>query len=163
MRTGLDFGKYISEKLSQAYNLTPVEIGDDARLKNKGMVFETDSFEAGDLGHFCIVRMKAMHGMMRMETAILSINEKDVPLLNVDRLVVFGKTTQMAEMYDVQITPYPEKLLDPFYRLKDRDNDLKDYVPSENWYDEIRYDCSYSKTGRRTAKTRARIARTTTS
>ncbi len=150
MSAVLDFGEYICEKLSQSYGgMEHIDIGEDAVLKKKGMVFQTDSYNVPGLGHFCIVRMKAMRGLMRMETAVLSITEKDAPLLNVDRLAVFGRTTQMAEIYDVQLAPYPEELLEPFYRLKDKDNDLKEYVSAGHWFDKIRYGCSYGKTGRR--------------
>ncbi len=144
-----DFGEYLLGSLSEIYGVKKNDIGKDARMAKKGLTFETSSYEVAGLGHFCVVRMSAMLGLMRMETAILSPFDKDVPLLNIDWVHTPIKETQLAELYDVQLSPYPKEHLAGFERIKENDSDLPDYASgSAHWYDSILYPCSYSKTGK---------------
>ena len=146
-RTGV--GALMLKALSHDHTLQRNDIGADARLAKKGMVFETESYEVEGVGHFCILRMNAMLGLMKMETAVLAVWEKDLPLLNLDWVKAMGKETQIVELYDVQLAPYPMERLSAFRRILDRDGDLQDYVsPGQHWYDKILYPCSYHKSGK---------------
>lgn len=146
-RTGV--GALMLEALSRDYTLRKNDVGADARLAKKGMVFETESYEVEGVGHLCILRMNAMLGLMKMETAVLAVWEKDLPLLNLDWVKAMGKETQIVELYDVQLAPYPAERLEAFRRFLDRDGDLQDYVsPGQHWYDKILYPCSYHKSGK---------------
>ena len=84
MKTEQSVGNRVRDLLSKSYSLKQLDIGADARLAKKGFTFETESYEVSELGHLCIMRMKAMLGLMRMETVILSVTHKDVPLINLD-------------------------------------------------------------------------------
>ncbi|MCR4658121.1 MAG: hypothetical protein K5770_18130 [Lachnospiraceae bacterium] len=149
MRNAFDIGDYFLEQLARSYEIREADLGSDGLLKKKGMVFRTHAYEIVGLGHFSVIRMDAMLGMMQMQTAVLSTFLKDIPLFNSDRVRAFGKETHLAELYDVQLTPYPEEYLKAFDRLKQNDSDISDYVSgSAHWYDEILYPCSYGKTGR---------------
>ena len=75
-------GDMVRTLLEQRYALKKEELGADARLSKKGMIFETEAYEIPDLGHFCILRMNAFLGLMKMETAVLAADAKDLPLLN---------------------------------------------------------------------------------
>ncbi len=143
-----DLGERVRSRLERSYTLQKEELGTDARLSKKGMTFETESYEIPDLGHFCILRMNAFSGLMKMETAILAVDGRDVPLLNLDWVRAFGKETQIAELYDTQLTPYPETSLAEFDAIRLRDADLPDMPSKEHWYDAILYPCSYHKAGR---------------
>ena len=70
MRTAKSTGDWIREQLSRTYSLNQLDLGADARLAKKGFTFETESYEIAELGHLCIMRMKAMLGLMRMETVM---------------------------------------------------------------------------------------------
>ncbi len=143
-------GRMISEELMRDYKLIRMDIGEDAHLKAKGFVFTTESYEVQGAGHLCIMEMHAMLGLMKMETVILSSFDKDMPLYNLDRVIVPGKITQIAELYDTQLSTYPGHHLDEFRAIADRDSDMEDYISAgEHWYDRILYPCSYHKTGRR--------------
>lgn len=143
-------GRMITEELICDHILKRNDIGEDACLKAKGFVFTTESYEVQGVGHLCIMGMSAMLGLMKMETVILSSFDKDMPLYNLDRVIVPGKITQIAELYNTQLAPYPQELLDEFRAIADSDADLEDYVsPGEHWYDRILYPCSYHKTGKR--------------
>ena len=146
-RQGL--GDMVREQLAQQYSLRKKELGADARLSKSGMVFETEVYEIAELGHFCILRMNAFFGLMKMETAVLAVSGKDVPLLNLDWVRVLGRETQIVELYDTQLTPWPDASLSAFDALRRRDDDLSDPVASAHWYDAILYPCSYHKVGRK--------------
>ena len=149
MKSEQNVGNWIKEQLSRTYALKQLDLGADARLAKKGFIFETESYEIAGLGHLCIMRMKAMLGLMRMETVVLSVTHKDVPLFNLDYVKAFGKETRMAELYDTQISFEPEDLQKAFRQIQDRDSDLADYAsPGAHWYDDILYPCSYHKTGK---------------
>ncbi|MBQ9870528.1 MAG: hypothetical protein IJM27_01225 [Eubacterium sp.] len=143
-------GAYVLQLLSKKYPINVCDIGDDARLSKKGINLLTESYDVQGLGHLCIMRMTGLAGLMGMETVVLSTTTKDVPLLNLDWLCIFGKEIQIAELYDVQIEFQPERLLSKFQQIKDRDAEIKDYTSDEtHWYDDIRYSCAYGKMGRR--------------
>ena len=144
-----ELGDIVKGLLEEKYKVVPEDIGTDARLSKSGMVFDTRSYTVEGVGHLCILNMKAMLGLMKMETVVLSAFEKDVPLVNFDWVSAFGKETQLNEFYDTQISPYPQEKLDEFMKIKDGDRDIADYVSAVAWYDGILYPCSYRKTGKK--------------
>ena len=139
----------VKRQLLPDYRLRPVDIGADANLSAKGFVFRTDCFEVEGVGHLCIMTMKAMAGLMKMETAVISPLLKDMPLINFDRVAAAGRETQLVEMYDTQIQPLPDEWLDEYRRIKLSAYDLKDYVPkARHAYDDLKYAESFQKTAR---------------
>lgn len=142
-------GRYLLRQLSQHYKIRKIDIGEDANLARKGFVFTTSTYEIKDVGHLCIMNMKAMFGLMRMETVILSSTKKDMPLMNLDWVKVPGKQTLIGELYDTQLVPWAKESQDAFLQITERDHDLPDYISgSEHWYDSLLYPCSYHKAGR---------------
>lgn len=142
-------GNWIQDQLSRTYSMKQLDLGADARLSKKGFTFDTESFEITELGHLCIMRMKAMLGLMRMETVILSVTHRDMPLINLDYVKAAGKETQIVELYNTQIASEAEELQEAFRKIRDRDADLADYTSAgTHWYDDILYPCSYHKTGK---------------
>lgn len=142
-------GDIIREKLEKDFTVRPEDVGTDKRLSKNGMTFDTQSYEVEGLGHLCVLSMKAMLGLMKMETVVLSTFEKDVPLINLDWVSAFGKETQLCELYDTQILPYPQDKLAEFEQIREIDSDIEDYVSGPAWYDDILYPCSYRKTGKK--------------
>ena len=134
--------------LGADYPLEKTDIGNDARLSKNGFVFETEVYEAAGLGHLCFLRMSAMLGLMKMETAVITTREKDLPLLNLDWVKAMGKETQIAELYDVQLAPYSIDAQAEFEAVKARDSALPEPESKPHWYDAILLPCSYHKAGR---------------
>ena len=159
MSNTMGLGEMVRTQLEKQYALKKEELGADARLSGKGMVFETESYEIPDLGHFCILRMNAFFGLMKMETAVLAVTGKDVPLLNLDWVRAFGKETQIVELYDTQLAPYPDAALAQFDALRRRDDDLPGMSSGGHWYDAILYPCSYHKAGKKLTDRLAAAAR----
>ena len=143
-----DLGSCILDALKGRYTLEKLDIGSDARLSKSGMVFETESYAVKDLGHLCVLRMKAFLGLMKMETVVLAVKEKDLPLFNLDWVSAAGKETMLAELYDTQLQPLSEKALGRLQALKDRDGDLPQREKKPHWYDAILYPCSYDHAGK---------------
>ena len=135
--------------LGQTHELQQEDLGADARLSAKGMTFETESWNVSGIGHLCIMRMNAFFGLMRMETAIIAPTDVDAPLFNLDWVSAFGAETQIAELYDTQLAPWPEECHEAFELALSRYRDLPDAPEGEpHWYDDILYPCSFHKKGR---------------
>ena len=113
------------------------------------MVFETEVYAVEGLGHLCILRMNAFLGLMKMETAVLAVTERDVPLLNLDWVNAAGKETMMAELYDTMLQPSQAETLARFQAVKDRDGDLPEPPAKPHWYDSLLFPCSYHKSGKK--------------
>ena len=145
----IDIGYMCLDAIRSRYRIVPFDIGDDALMKAKGMMFTTESYEVEGFGHLCVLRMKAFAGLMKMETVVLAPEHKDMPLLNIDWVSAFGSETQIVELYDIQLEDYPAEYLDAFAKIKDRDSDIPEYRSGDHWYDDIKYACSYSKKDRK--------------
>ena len=147
MNERTDIGQLTCRLLADGYRLMKEDIGADAHLEKDGFAYDLECYTAEGFGHLCVMRMDAMGGLMKMETAVLACTSKDVPLFNLDWVGAMGKETQMAELYDVQLSPYPEEKLAAFAAIKAGSADLPDRETAPHWYDGILYPCSYDKTG----------------
>lgn len=147
MKQQWNLGDFVTEQLSRVCQLRKEDIGADARLAKRGMVFETEAYALDGLGHLCVLRMHAPLGLMAMETVVLSCTHRDVPLFNLDRVCVPGKETAIAELYDTQLVPWPQSAQDDFARIKARYADVADAAATgAHWYDAVFYPCSFHKT-----------------
>lgn len=140
----------LKERIGSSFNLEKKDLGNDSHLHKKGFHFYPECYEIKGLGHLCILKMKGMLGLMKMESIVLSITSKDVPLFNIDYVKAMGKETNIIELYNTNLEPYSEELLNKFASFKSHDNDLEEYVANErHWYDDLLYSCSYHKTGKK--------------
>lgn len=130
------------------FELTKLDLGEDAKLKKNGFNFDVDAYDVKGLGHLCFLNMNAMLGAMKMETAVLATMEKDLPMMNLDWVKAMGKETQMVEFYDDQLAPYPAEAAAKFQAIKEKDAELTDRETDPHWYDDILMPFSYDKTGK---------------
>ena len=145
--------------LGQTHTLRQEDLGADARLSAKGMTFETEGWEIVGVGHLCIMRMNAFFGLMRMETAVIAPTDVDFPLFNLDWVKAFGNETQIAELYDTQLVPWPDECHEAFELVRAQYADLPDAPAGDpHWYDDILYPCSFHKKGRGLAERMSRAA-----
>ena len=137
------------ETLGASFELREKDLGADARLSAKGMTFITESWEVVDLGHLCVMQMRAFFGLMRMETVVVAPSHVDAPLFNLDWVKAFGTETQIAELYDTQLAPWPAARQDVFEAIDAAYADLPDAPAGDpRWYDDILYPCSFHKRGK---------------
>ena len=145
--------------LERTYALRQEDLGADAHLSAKGMTFVTESWEIPDIGHLCVMQMNAFLGLMRMETAVIAPTGVDVPLFNLDWVKAFGTETQIAELYDTQLTPWPDECHEAFEFARDQFADLPDAPAADpRWYDDILLPCSFHKKGRGLTERMSRAA-----
>ena len=146
----LNLTRFSMAALERSFTLNKKDIGADARLRKFGMEFRIRSYDVEGVGHLCTMRMMALGGLMKMETIVIAPTGKDAPLFNADWVWAFGKETQMAELYDTQLAPWPEENQEEFMRIKMRDADLPnaETEEQEHWYDSLLYPCSAHKSGR---------------
>ena len=114
MTKHVELGEMVKKALAGAFSLVKNDIGSDAKLSAKGTTMETESYEISGFGHFCILRMHAMMGLMKMETAILAPFEKELPLMNLDWVQAMGKETQIIEYYDDREADFERTLMQSF-------------------------------------------------
>lgn len=145
--------------LERDHKLRQEDLGADAHLSAKGMTFETESWTIVDVGHLCVMRMRAFFGLMRMETAVIAPTEVDVPLFNLDWVKAFGTETQIAELYDTQLQSWPDECHEAFEFARSQYADLPDAPAGDpRWYDDILYPCSFHKKGKGTTERMSRAA-----
>ena len=113
--------------VENGYHAQRCEVGSDAKLSKNGMQFTLESYEVKGVGHFCILNMNAMLGLMKMETVVLAPREKDIPMINLDWIGAMGNETQLNEIYNNQLSPYPEEKLAAFAKIKENDADISNY------------------------------------
>lgn len=152
-------GAYALEELNKRYQVEEINLGADARMDKGMMHFKVKKYRIDGIGSLCVLSMKGMLDLMKMETAVLACNGKDVPLLNLDHVDAMGRRTQIAELYDTMLSGEGprEETLQRLQAISDADGDLEDYVSAGSWSDALRYPCSYAK------KTKKHTARTETS
>ncbi len=145
--------------LGRTHALMQEDLGADACLSAKGMTFETESWEIAGVGHLCVMRMSALLGLMRMETAVIAPTGIDAPLFNLDWVKVLGTETQIAELYDTQLVPWPDECLDAFEFARAQYADVPDAsTGGARWYDDILYPCSFHKKGKGLTERMSRVA-----
>ena len=141
-----DLGHTMLRELGRAFPAEKEDIGADARLKKGPFRLETESYRLPGLGHYCILRMTALLGLMKMETLVLAPTERDLPLYSYDRIQAMGNDTLIAELYDTTVGGFRAPALDAVCAdgaaLPDRD-------PGTHWYDGIRLSQSISKIGKK--------------
>ena len=73
----------IIQRLNEKYTLIKKDI-EYHILKKKGMTFNLEVYDISNIGIISILKMKALFGLMKMETVTFTVNNKDVPLYNID-------------------------------------------------------------------------------
>ncbi|MBR5338147.1 MAG: hypothetical protein IK152_09205 [Lachnospiraceae bacterium] len=146
----LNLGERVVDRLSSSFTVKKNDIGRCAKLSKGGKTFYTESYRVEGAGHLCVMKMSAMLGLMKMETVVLAPIERDLPLFNMDWVGVLGNETFIVELYDDQLSPCPQEIMDRLNEIKEKDEDLADYSSKEaHWFDDILYPASYHKTGKR--------------
>lgn len=134
-------------KLSEgSFNTTQRDTGAYSQIRGKGMHFDTSVYDAGSAGSLCLMTMRAMCGLMKMETAVFTPVYLDAPIFSCDLISVFGKDVLFLELYDTTLShPGFDELDD----VKRRYANLPDHDPGPHWYDDIRLPVSAFKKGRK--------------
>lgn len=137
--------------LKQLYTIRKVPIGDYARIDKNGFQYRIHVYQIEGIGRLSLISTKALLGMMKMETLILSPYEKDAPIFSMDKISVSGvQDTFLAEFYDTRLQ---ETDLSALARVGEKYEDVASYTPESRWYDSIRLPESVYKRGKKMAET----------
>ena len=90
--------------MNTRYSLTPIDVGEMAKLKANGMTFIVSAYRAEGLGHVSVMRAKGFFGFMKMDTLIINHEVVDLPLYSYDRIFAAGNDTLIVELYDSLVT-----------------------------------------------------------
>ena len=148
MAARTDMGALALAALKDTHTVKPADLGDDVCLKARGITIRLESGTIEGIGHFCVMRMKTLLNLMNMETLVLAPTHVDLPLFNMDWMQVAGAQTQIVELYDNQLEPWPDACQAEFQSIAERNADLPDAPVAERWFSEIMYPCSFHKKGR---------------
>lgn len=132
--------------VGKKYALSPVDVGEFARLKANGMIFTVEAYEARGLGHVSVMRAKGFFGLMKMDTLMIVPKEKDLPLYSYDRIHAMGNDTLIVELYDTLTEALELSALD---EIKEKYAHLPERDPGKHWYDNIKLPQSISKKGKK--------------
>ncbi|MBO4832271.1 MAG: hypothetical protein J5569_07420 [Oscillospiraceae bacterium] len=139
----------IISELGRDYTVKERDTGRYGVLKKSGMTFRISSYDVEGLGSMSVIDMKAMLGLMQMESVILTAEEKDLPLFSMDFIKAAGKCTLLEEFYDNMIDPLDDVSAVKYRQVKMRYSYLPKYETESRWYDGIRYDFTLGATDKR--------------
>jgi hypothetical protein len=132
--------------MNTRYSLTPIDIGEMAKLKANGMTFTVSAYCAEGLGHVSVMRAKGFFGLMKMDTLIINPEAVDLPLYSYDRIFAAGNDTLIVELYDSLVG---ECNLSGMNAIKAKYVHLPERDPGVHWYDSIKLAESISKKGKK--------------
>jgi len=135
--------------IADSYSLTPISVGEFAKLKVNGMNFTIQAYHVEGLGHISVMRAKGFFGLMKMDTLMIVPDERDLPLYSYDRIQAMGNDTLIVELYNTLTQPLDLSLLS---HIKAKFRHLEERDPGVHWYDSIKLPESISKKGKKAQK-----------
>ncbi len=130
------------------YGLKPVIGNPFAKATANGIHFAVTTYEVTDFGHLCVIEMKAIFGVMKMESVILTARNKDLPLYCADLIRSAGNHTLLHTFYNTAACPMSEEEKKPYRRAKERFAALRPYRETPYGDASLRYDFSLGVTGK---------------
>ena len=130
---------------AQRGTMTSRDVSPWQTFSGKGMRFHLQSYDWADCACLSHLTMRAIGGLMTMETIICSPYAKDLPLFSYDGINALGRKTVFLEFYDTQVAPVD---LSPLMAVKEKYALLKDKPLKPAWYDALRLPPCTFKVGR---------------
>ena len=129
------------------FNMIPIDIGGSSYFKDSGMSFYINRYAVEGLGNLSTVSVRAILGIMKMDTLILTPYQKDLPLFSYDYIKAMGNHTMLTEFYDTVVDKGPEhsRLIDQLKVVKGEYSSLPDHDLGSHWYDYLKLEGSVSK------------------
>ena len=135
----------IIEKLKQNYELEKRDMQELTHIKKGLYCFDCQAYTIKGIGNLFFIDMKAMFGLMKMNTTVITPYYKDLSFCNLDLIKVLSNSTGMFEMYKSSIK---DTDLSGFEEIKNKYEYLNNYETSPRWYDEFKLDSSIAKKGK---------------
>lgn len=142
------------ELIGKKYPLTEVNLGANAIQKISPITFKLRQFKVEGIGNLSIMEGKALFGLMKMDTLILTANQVDAPLFSYDRILAMGNDTLITEFYDTMLdntTDVYKEHMDKISALKSLLSAVPAHDLGSHWYDNIKHSASVSHRGKKCA------------
>ncbi len=140
---------YMLEQFQKEYKVVQRDLKEFSQIDQKGMHFTIRAYEIENAGNLCIMDMKAMLGLMKMQTVVFTPLYLDAPMYSDDVISVMGTDTLILELYNTLIHEWDESKLE---EAKKKGADLPDHDPGVHWYDSLRLQSSVFKKGKKIRK-----------
>lgn len=137
------------ETLQQEFPVTEIALGETGNQKVGPAKFTIRQFKVDGVGNFTTMAGKAMFGVMKMDTVILTPFEKDAPLYSYDRIYVLGNDVLIQEFYDTRLAEGCEEELAKIEERKSMISAISDRDLGSHWYDDIKLPQSVAKEGKK--------------
>ena len=124
--------------------LVPKDVTPWQTFSGRGMTFSLQSYDWNHCVCVSYLTMRALFGLMKMETLICTPYAADLPLFSYDYISAFGRKTLLAEFYDTQVSPAD---LSALQTVKEAYSDLRDKPKRPGWYNDLLLPPSVSKVG----------------
>lgn len=141
-----DFLAYVLERAGQLGAVTKRDVSPWEVIHKSAMKFRVEAYEISGIGYLSVIRMSAMLGLMKMDTAVLTPVCKDAPLFSYDIIHALGNDTLLLELYDTQLQAVELGGMDA---VKARYAHLPDNDLGKHWYDHLKLSPTLSKKGKK--------------
>ena len=131
--------------ISDNYTVKERDMGDWSHIRQNGMNFEIHSYEVESVGYFSTLNMKAMLGLMKMQTIVFTPANVDAPLFSYDRIIALGNDTLLLELYNTQLKDCDTSELEA---AKATAGSIPNHDLGEHWYDYLKMPASLAKKGK---------------
>lgn len=140
----------IIETISSSFMLTKKDAGEYDTFKAPPLNIKLQWYYAAGLGNVCLLRGKAMGGLMLMDTLVINPTLRDMPLFSYDYISAIGKYTVLVEYYDTLLdkSSFDAAALKA---IKAQIAAIPDYDLGKHWYDPIKLDASFAKRTKKSA------------
>lgn len=138
--------EYLLQELQKDYTLQKRDLGDYAKINKFILGFENEAWHVEGVGNLFAMKMKAMFGLMEMETMVLSPEDKDLSFLSCDAIHAVDTDTVIMEM---DRSALHEEDLSAFEPLKEKYAYLPDYQAEPRWYDSFHLSSTICKKGKK--------------
>ena len=91
------------------FRLAETLMGDLGQIRGRGMLFSIKTRYAEGIDSLCVIGMKGMAGLMRMQSAAFTSRKRDGPILSMDWIHALGKETLLTELYGTTLSPDPPR------------------------------------------------------
>lgn len=131
----------IIELLKENYKLKEIDVGEFKKMKVGPMTFNLSCYDADSLFKVSYMKGKALFGLMKMTTVVITSAKKDIPIFSYDRIKAGKKDICIFELYDTRQKKedYPE-----FEKIKLEFLNYKKYDIKPAWSDDIKLKESFS-------------------
>lgn len=121
--------------LNEKFEVQELDVKEFKNLKVGPMKLKVSQYYIKGIGNLSIMTGKAMMGLMKMDTLILSAFEVDAPIFSYDRIHAMGNDTLIYDLYDSYVN---KSDISSLQKVVDKYQDIPDKDPGVHWYDDIR-------------------------